>query len=63
MRGMDVVCLRCGCTHSLSRASWRCLQESECPRCGYVGWTPKPNGNGGGAQVVRLGRRLTTRRA
>ena len=41
---MDVVCLRCGCTHNLPRDSWRCLQESECPRCGYVGWTPKPRG-------------------
>ncbi len=35
---MAVVCLRCGCSHDLPRADWRYLQESECPRCGYVGW-------------------------
>jgi hypothetical protein len=59
---MDVVCLRCGCTHNLPRVSWRCLQDSECPRCGYVGWTPKPNGGGHGAQILPLTRRLTNRR-
>jgi hypothetical protein len=59
---MDVVCLRCGCTHSLPRVSWRCLQDSECPRCGYVGWTPKPNGVRAALHAVPLGRRLTTRR-
>jgi hypothetical protein len=61
---MDVVCLRCGCTHALRRASWRCLQESECPRCGYVGWTPKPkpNGNRAMVHVIPLRRSLTGRR-
>jgi hypothetical protein len=58
---MDVVCLRCGCTHSLPRVSWRCLQESECPRCGYVGWTPKPisNGNRAIVHVIPFRRPLT----
>jgi hypothetical protein len=36
---MDVVCLRCGREHRLAQPAWRCLQESECPRCGYLGWT------------------------
>ena len=60
---MDVVCLRCGCSHSLPRVSWRCLQEGECPRCGYVGWAAKPNG---ARLPVRydasVARRLGTRR-
>jgi hypothetical protein len=35
---LQVECLRCGERHRLTRSPWRQLQESECPRCGYLGW-------------------------
>lgn len=38
METLNVECLRCGERHLLSRAPRRYIQESECPRCGYLGW-------------------------
>ncbi len=38
MGTLNVECLRCGERHQLSRAIRRQVQESECPRCGYLGW-------------------------
>jgi DNA-directed RNA polymerase subunit RPC12/RpoP len=48
MQHQDVECLRCGQRHRLEHVAWQHVQESECPRCGYLGWTaveddkPKP---------------------
>ena len=39
MPHLDVVCLRCGEAHRLEHVAWQRVQESECPRCGYLGWT------------------------
>jgi hypothetical protein len=39
MQHLDVVCLRCGEAHRLEHVAWQHVQESECPRCGYLGWT------------------------
>ncbi|HSL65328.1 MAG TPA: hypothetical protein VK874_11795 [Gaiellaceae bacterium] len=33
-----VECLRCGQQHRLHRSALRQLVDSECPRCGYLGW-------------------------
>ena len=33
-------CLRCGQQHELDYGPWERLTESECPRCGYLGWAP-----------------------
>jgi len=38
MQDLDVVCLRCGEAHRLEHVAWQHVQESECPRCGYLGW-------------------------
>ncbi|MEX2210938.1 MAG: hypothetical protein WD689_04160 [Gaiellaceae bacterium] len=38
MGRFDVECLRCGDRHALERASRTYVQDSECPRCGYLGW-------------------------
>jgi hypothetical protein len=38
MNAIPVECLRCGHRHSLDRAPQRELTDSECPRCGYLGW-------------------------
>jgi len=35
-----VECLRCGAPHLLVRAAGGRLDHGECPRCGYLGWTP-----------------------
>ena len=39
MEHLDVECLRCGEVHRLEHVAWQHVQESECPRCGYLGWT------------------------
>jgi hypothetical protein len=33
-----VECLRCGAHHRLGRPPLRHVFDSECPRCGYLGW-------------------------
>jgi ribosomal protein L37E len=38
MKSLDVECLRCGERHRLEHVAWQHVQESECPRCGYLGW-------------------------
>lgn len=38
MTWVAVECLRCGERHPLERVASRYVQESECPRCGYLGW-------------------------
>jgi len=38
MEPVPVECLRCGHRHELARAPHRELTDSECPRCGYLGW-------------------------
>ncbi len=38
METFTVECLRCGERHQLLRSPVRYIQESECPRCGYLGW-------------------------
>jgi DNA-directed RNA polymerase subunit RPC12/RpoP len=38
MQHQDVECLRCGQRHRLEHVAWQHVQESECPRCGYLGW-------------------------
>ena len=38
MHHLVVECLRCGLRHTLARSSSSELTDSECPRCGYVGW-------------------------
>ncbi|MBD0329130.1 MAG: hypothetical protein ICV64_03400 [Thermoleophilia bacterium] len=40
MSPLAVECLRCGQPHVLGDARWERLTESECPRCGYLGWAP-----------------------
>jgi predicted RNA-binding Zn-ribbon protein involved in translation (DUF1610 family) len=40
MTAIPVECLRCGKRHQIMRASRSTIHEGECPRCGYVGWTP-----------------------
>lgn len=40
MQHLDVECLRCGERHRLEHVAWQHVQESECPRCGYLGWSP-----------------------
>jgi hypothetical protein len=55
MEARTVACLRCGHPHRLSPGAWRCLQESECPCCGYVGWTPVKESR---LAVAANGRRL-----
>ena len=37
METLNVECLRCGERHQLFR-TMRHVQQSECPRCGYLGW-------------------------
>lgn len=39
MQHLDVECLRCGERHRLEHVALQHVQESECPRCGYLGWT------------------------
>ena len=39
MEHLDVKCLRCGEHHRLEHVALQQVQESECPRCGYLGWT------------------------
>ena len=38
MHHLAVECLRCGLRHTLARSSSSELTDSECPRCGYLGW-------------------------
>jgi ribosomal protein L37E len=38
MKHLDVECLRCGERHRLEHVALQHVQESECPRCGYLGW-------------------------
>ena len=40
MTATSVECLRCGKRHRVVRASHSTIDQGECPRCGYVGWTP-----------------------
>jgi hypothetical protein len=35
---LSVECLRCGEHHRLGRSPFRHVVDSECPRCGYLGW-------------------------
>ena len=35
---LRVECLRCGKRHAVWHATSGALTESECPRCGYLGW-------------------------
>ncbi len=35
---LTVECLRCGEHHRLGRSPLRHIVDSECPRCGYLGW-------------------------
>jgi hypothetical protein len=44
MKSLDVECLRCGERHRLEHVAWQHVQESECPRCGYLGWAPAEDG-------------------
>jgi hypothetical protein len=38
MPSLQIECLRCGKVRELQRPAHHCLDASECPRCGYVGW-------------------------
>jgi len=38
MHHLLVECLRCGHQHTLARSHSSELTDSECPRCGYLGW-------------------------
>ncbi len=38
MESLAVECLRCGKRHTLTRWHLSEISDSECPRCGYVGW-------------------------
>jgi hypothetical protein len=38
MHHVLVECLRCGLRHTLARSGASELTDSECPRCGYLGW-------------------------
>ncbi len=40
MAALVVECLRCGSTRLTRRTVWRQLESPECPRCGYLGWSP-----------------------
>ncbi len=44
MASHKVECLRCGAYRSVSDTGPRRVDTGECPRCGYVGWVPAPNG-------------------
>jgi hypothetical protein len=51
MKSLDVECLRCGERHRLEHVAWQHVQESECPRCGYLGWTAVEDDKG---SILRL---------
>ena len=38
MERAHVECLRCGDRHPLPGSRWLQVRDSECPRCGYLGW-------------------------
>ena len=40
MERAHVECLRCGDRHPLPGSRWLQVRDSECPRCGYLGWAP-----------------------
>lgn len=40
MESAPVECLRCGDRHALPLSPWLQVRDSECPRCGYLGWAP-----------------------
>jgi hypothetical protein len=40
MGSLVVECLGCGNTRIVRRTVFRRFEAPECPRCGYLGWTP-----------------------
>lgn len=52
MQQLDVQCLRCGELHRLEHVAWQHVQESECPRCGYLGWTEVDEDDKRGLRLV-----------
>jgi hypothetical protein len=39
-----VTCLECRCVYRQAQTPLAVIQEGACPRCGYVGWAPAPEG-------------------